>query len=273
VNETWHADTALLERYTTGGLDDAQVYSVEAHVLACERCRSALTGAVPATRLETIWAGTVDRIDQPRPRPLERLLRRLGVSGGSARLLAATPSLQLSWLAAVALAVGFATAASYASANGVIAFLGLAPLLPVAGVAAAYGPGVDPAYELVLSSPLSGFRLVLLRAVAVLSTSIGVAGLAALGLSTLDWTAAAWVLPALALTGAALALSTLMSPERAGVVVTVAWVAVVLAGWRSTGERLAAFHAGPQVAYALVALAAAALVAWRRDLFDLRRTP
>jgi hypothetical protein len=174
-------------------------------------------------------------------------------------------------LVAVTLAVAFAATASHASDNGVVAFLMIAPLVPVAGVAAAYGPGIDPAFELVLASPLAGFRLMLLRATAVLSTSVALAGLGALALPALDWTAAAWVLPALALTCSALALATVMSPERASVAVAVVWIAVVMAGWRSAGERLAAFHARPQLLYAVVALLAAAVVARRRDLFETRR--
>ena len=46
-------------------------------------------------------------------------------------------------------------------------FLALAPLLPLAGVAAAFGAALDPTYEIGLAAPLSAVRLLLLRTVAV----------------------------------------------------------------------------------------------------------
>jgi hypothetical protein len=43
-----------------------------------------------------------------------------------------------------------------------------APLVPLVGVAVAYGPEADPAHELTATAPYSGLRLVLLRTAAVL---------------------------------------------------------------------------------------------------------
>ena len=51
------------------------------------------------------------------------------------------------------------------SDGGLGLFLLVAPLIPVAGVAAAYGPSSDPSYEAVLASPYPMVRLVLLRTV------------------------------------------------------------------------------------------------------------
>ena len=39
---TWHADATTLASYLDGGLTEAYACSVEAHLLACERCRLAL---------------------------------------------------------------------------------------------------------------------------------------------------------------------------------------------------------------------------------------
>jgi anti-sigma factor RsiW len=270
MTTTWHADRDLLQAYVGGELDDAQAYSVEAHVLACDQCRRAMAPEVAADRLEGIWQDTLDVLDRPRPRHLERLLVRLGVKPGTARLLSATPSLQVSWLAAVAVAVGFGALASHASDQGLALFLVMAPLVPVIGVAAAYGPGIDPAHELTVAAPISGFRMLLLRSVAVLAASVALTGMASLGLAVVDWTAAAWVLPALALTGATLALSLVMSPERAGTCITIAWLAAVLIGWSATGDDLGAFRAGGQVTCAVVAAATAAVLARRHELFEMR---
>jgi hypothetical protein len=273
MTTTWHADRALLQAYVCDELDDAQAYSVEAHVLACEQCRAELAPEVAADRLEAIWQDTVDVLDRPTPRPLERLLLRLRVRPGTARLLAATPSLQVSWLAAVAVAVGFGAVASHESDHGLALFLVLAPLVPVVGVAAAYGPGVDPAHEITVAAPMSGFRLLLLRSLAVLAASFALTAAASFGLAALDWTAAAWVLPALALTGATLALSLVMTPERAATCITVGWLVVVVLGRSATGDDLGAFHTTGQVTSALVAAAAAAVLARRRELIDIRSRP
>ena len=51
-------------------------------------------------------------------------------------------------------------------------FLALAPLAPVAGVAITFGPGADPSFELTVASPISTVRLLLLRAAAVLATTL-----------------------------------------------------------------------------------------------------
>jgi anti-sigma factor RsiW len=269
MTTTWHADRELLQAYVRDELDDAHASSVEAHVLACVQCRQALAPEVASDRLDAIWQDTVDVLDRPRTRPVERLLRLLRVAPGNARLLAATPSLQLSWLAAIAVAAGFGALASHASENGLAFFLVIAPLVPVVGVAAAYGPGVDPAHELTVAAPMSGFRLVLLRAAAVLAASVVLTGVASFGLVALDWTAAAWVLPALALTGATLALTLVLSPERAGTCVAVAWLSAVLIGWAATGDDLGAFHTVGQLCCAVVAAAAAVVIARRNELFEI----
>lgn len=137
----------------------------------------------------------LDELDGVRPGPMERTLVRLGIADHVARLLAATPSLRLSWFAALAVALGFAVSAAYTGA--VVVFLVVAPLVPLAGVAAAYGPGVDPTYEIGLASPMRSYRLLLIRALAVLTASMGLAGAAALALPTLNWSTAAWLLPSL----------------------------------------------------------------------------
>ena len=95
-------------------------------------------------------------------------------------------------------------------------FLLVAPLLPLAGVAAAYGPLVDPAYELALAAPLGSLRLLLLRAVAVVAVDDAARRWPrALALPGLDWTAAAWLLPSLGAHAARpSALATAIGPGR-----------------------------------------------------------
>jgi hypothetical protein len=150
---------------------------------------------------------------------LERGLVRLGVPDHVARLLASTPSLRLSWLAAAAVAIGFSAWAANAGADGRLVFLAVAPVLPVAGVAAAYGPWADPSHELATATPFSGLRLLLLRTLAVLMVTTIVTAIGGALVPAGEISAFAWALPALALTFASLALATVVAPHVAGVAV------------------------------------------------------
>jgi len=141
---SWHVDDTMIERYAAGRLDAANAFSVEAHLLDCDDCRARTVPLADAAWLEAVWAGVQELVDTPRLSPVERLLLRLGVREHVARLLAATPSLTLSWLSAVALCLAFAVVAAHESERGAAPFLALAPLLPLAGVAASYGPWLDP---------------------------------------------------------------------------------------------------------------------------------
>ncbi len=107
--------------------------SIEAHRIACADCRALLVPAVAPQRLDAVWTEIVDRIDVPKASLLERLLRRLGVREDTARLLAVTPSLRLSWLTGVAIALVLALFGANSGGRSVVAFLALAPVLPVAG--------------------------------------------------------------------------------------------------------------------------------------------
>ena len=67
---SWHADEELLQQYASGGLDAANSFSVEAHILACDDCRI----RVPrdATRLDAIWSGVRGSISAPAKLPCFR---------------------------------------------------------------------------------------------------------------------------------------------------------------------------------------------------------
>jgi hypothetical protein len=129
-----------------------------------------------AANLEVV----LGEIYAPRRRGLERALERLGVPEPLARLMTSTPALRHSWLAAVAVAVFFAANAANDTAGNspgrLAIFLTIAPLIPLLGVALAFGPGVDPTYETVVAAPLSGFRLLLVRTLAVLGSTSGSLG-------------------------------------------------------------------------------------------------
>ena len=223
---SWHVDSALVDRYSKGSLARSAASALELHLTTCNPCRLLL--ADDPGRSQGVWAAIVERVEPTPPSRSERLLARF-IPPHLARLVLLTPGLRPSWLLAVALVLGFAALAvgqAPASVSGVNLFLAIAPLVPVAGVAMAYGRMVDPAHEMTMSAPLDAFRLLLIRTVAVTTTGVvitfGVDLLAPkLGPSS------AWLLPALALTLITLALGTRLALWAAATVVASAWLGLV----------------------------------------------
>ena len=275
MTTTWHADPAALAAYVEGSLDDVRASSLEAHLLTCDRCREGIATSTAADAIDHVWGSIVDTIDTPHRSAVERLLLALRVPEHLARLLVATPSLRLSWLVAEALALGFAVIAANGTSGQdeelvLFLFLAVAALLPVAGVAVAFGPGIDPTYEVAAAAPMPADRLLLIRAAAVLASSVSITALAALALPDLDAIAAAWLLPALGLTAATLALGTWVRPLVAAASVALTWVLFAAAAAVSTQDRLAAFRPAGQVACLAVIAASAAVLAHRHTLSEGR---
>ncbi|WP_327008317.1 zf-HC2 domain-containing protein [Dactylosporangium sp. NBC_01737] len=259
----WHLQDCDLHAYAGGELGGPLLWSVEAHLAACAPCRDRLHGCVSRTDprlVEDGWARVDAALDAPVPGPVERLLLLLGVPDHTARLLAATPALRLSWL--VAVAVTLATTAAIARFADPIVFLAAAPLLPLAGVAASFGPGIDPTYEMALVAPMQSFRLLLLRCVAVVSANTVLCGLASLAMPHVGFGAAGWFLPSLALTVLTLLLAPRFGTVAAACAVGAGWACLVVA---ATG---ALFTAAGQSGIAAAAALAAAVVARRASAFD-----
>lgn len=221
----WHLDEATLQGYVDGVLADA---SVEAHLLACASCRAQLRDAVPPDRLDRVFAAVEDRVDIfERPR-LERFLTWLGLQEADVRALLAAPALRTAWLLAVVAAVVLALLNLRNNSDPDAVFLLLAPLVPVATTALAYAPGLDPALQHVAATPYSTTRLLLARSFTVGVTALVGTGLAALALPDRNLASIAWLLPAVALTLLALALSPRFGAAHASAVVGVAWVSFVV---------------------------------------------
>lgn len=268
---TWHVEPKMMEAYASGLADDSRAFSIEAHLMSCETCRGSLGQHVDRRVLDDLWTKVNDTVRRPTAGPVERLLVALGINDHTARLLSATRSLSLSWFLAIAVAFTFAVAAAHSGDRGFIVFLVVAPLLPLAGVAAAYGPGVDPTYELGLASPMRSFDLLLIRAAAVLVTTVLVGAVAALALPELNWTAVAWLLPALGLVTAALALATFVAPLSAAAIVTIAWVAVTATGVLfapTSGELRSLFLESIQLILLSITLLSGVALLLRRDRFE-----
>lgn len=231
---TWHTPHDLLTTYVADGLDAVDAASVEQHLARCDACRDTVRPLVDRSVLDDAWAGLRDSVESPPPPVVVRLAQRCGLRESTAVLLAATASLRTAWLASALVALGFATAAAGLSdISGLAAFLLVAPLVPILGVAASYGPHEDPLETLVATSPYGRTRLVLVRTVAILVTALPFTMLLSLTLPGPPWVAAAWLGPALTLVPVTMALSSFLGPRNGAGLVAVCWSAVVVLSTRT----------------------------------------
>ncbi|WP_037678719.1 hypothetical protein [Streptomyces griseus] len=268
---TWHVAEEDLRAYAQGELAAPMLWSADTHLTACAECRARLAAVGDPVALDAGWERLDAELDAPRPGLLEGLLLRLGVAGHTARLLTATPVLRRSWLLAVAFVLGLTVLAVYLVDEPAL-FLALAPLLPLAGVALSYGPGLDPTYEIAVVAPMHGFRLLMVRTVAVLTAGLVLNGLATLALPEYGLLALTWLLPALALTATGLALMPRLGPVLAPVLVGGAWLTLLALAKRHTHGTLVPFTTAGQSAAAALAVLAALLLFQARDRFDARPT-
>ena len=185
-----------------------------------------------ATRIDENLLVVQAALDAPRESLLARALRRLGVPDLAVPLITATPALRRSWFVAIAIAVLFAVSASSNEARDAVEriaiFLTLAPLVPLLGVALAFGRGVDPTHDIVVAAPRDTFRVFLIRAATVLvaSSVLLLAGSAFLPAG--GWFRVAWLLPALMLTVVTMALSAGRDARIVAGAVAGAWIVAVI---------------------------------------------
>ena len=281
----WHADADLLASYAAGTAAPVAIWSVEAHLTGCARCRSALSAHADAERLARNRSVLLVRVAMPGGGRMRRLLCRCGVPDHLLRLLAATPSLRRSWLLSVlgvvAVVAGEAAAVRYgwirAGQSGRLAghpdpevlapFLLTAPLLVLAGVAAAFLPSFDPAFRLAAAAPFSGFTLLLVRTVSALAAAlIPVVG-AAFVVPGPGWLPAALLLPSLALCVFALAAATVLEPRAAAVTAGALWTLPVLL-LAAAHVPLAIVQPNAQFTCAAVLCAGAVVLLARHDRFE-----
>ena len=250
---SWHLDRELAERYAAGRVGPALAASAEQHLTSCASCR-ALVPAEPA-RTELVWSGILERVEAPRVGAVERALRRLGVTPGTARLVAATPALRGAWLVASVVVLALAVVASVAD-DGARVFVALAPVLPVLGVALCFGDRTDPMLEVVTASPYSLMRLLAARTTFVVATSMVPAALVTPFLPGDRFFAVGWMVPALAMCAVVLASARHLQPTGVATALSLGWLVVALARTSPAGSLLAQHTAAVQLT-ALVALATA----------------
>lgn len=276
----------VVESYASGSLDPAMEWSVEAHLPGCPACRAVLAARTDATRLAANRAELLARIGLPQPGLIGRALRRCGVPEHVTVLLGATPSLRRSWLTGVLLVLAVAVMTAKLATvppfgapaplrepgmtdwAALDPFLVVGPLLPLAAVAAAFSPPLDPAYRLASAAPVSMVWLLCLRTVAVIAATLTPVALAALALPGPLWLAVALLLPALALCGAALGLATVIRPAVAVAAVAAGWMVLVIGLAEPAGGPSAAVGMVAQLTAAAVLLVSVALVVVRRETIN-----
>ncbi len=199
---------------------------------------------------------------------VDRTLIRVGVRDDIARIIAATPAARSSWLLATLGVALFVAWGDRLEPHVLAAIAVLAPVAPVLGIAAAYGPWSDPMFDVTQASPASGFRVLLLRSIAVLVAASLVVSVIAVVAPGTGIDAAAWILPSLALCTTTLMLSTFIPITRAGVVVAAAWLVVAIAV-AASGPAHALFQGSAQVGFCLVTTGASLVLGRRRHHLEI----
>jgi hypothetical protein len=215
----------------------------------------------PDVDLHRAWIGVAAEVWLRRPGPIERLAGRALRSPGLARALVTTPSLLLGWVIASAVILAAGMLATLGTGTPYVALF--APAVAGAGIAYAYGPGIDPAWELSQSMAVNDRMVLLVRVLAVfaLNAALGLAASAASG------TAAAvtfgWLVPMTAVSALALAAATVTRSASTGVGAGLAaWAITVLAAYSASGQVATAVVSSVLVLPYLAIAAACGAIAW-----------
>jgi hypothetical protein len=269
MSTAWHVPADLLDSWVAGDAGPTVAASVEQHLTVCAACRAAVVAPAAAEDgldLDRVWSGIADRVEPPPTPVVGRVMRRLGMRPSDALLLGATSAFTASWIAATATVVALTFLMAVVRPSEALAlYLLLAPLVPVAGVAAAYGEEVDPTHELGVASPYPQLRLLLLRTAAVLLVCVPVTVLVGMVLEPW-WVAMAWLLPGLALVAVLLVATTWWPTGAAAGTVGVLWAVVAVTAYRLDEVLVLVGATGLGVSAATLAAGVVGLVAARRQL-------
>jgi hypothetical protein len=227
-----------------------------------------------------VWLGVAARVWRREPGAVERIAARVLRSPGLARALVITPSLMLAWLIASIAVIGAGAWATAATGTPYIALL--APPMAAAGIAFAYGPGIDPAWELSRSMAVSERTVLIVRALAVfalnaligvLATLAGSAGAPTAGRSggthAVDALTYGWLLPMTAVCLLALAAACVTGSSIAGLVTGLGGWTLAVVGGRAAGGSFATAVSDSawSIPYLSIALCCGAIA-----LYTLRET-
>ena len=185
--------------------------------------------------LNRVWLGVAAQVWCRRPGPVERAARRLLRSPGLARALVTTPSLLLGWVIATAVVLIAGVGITLGTGQPWVALL--APAVAAVGIAYAYGPGIDPSWELSQSMAVGDRMVLLVRALTVfgLNAALGLAASAASGAAAA--VTFGWLVPMTAVCALALAAATVTRSPNVGVAAGwTAWVIAILSGMATDGK-------------------------------------
>jgi hypothetical protein len=218
--------------------------------------------AVPSdVDLGRVWLGVAAQVWRRQPGWLERLAGRLLRSPGLARALVTTPSLLVGWITATAVVLVAGILATLGTGTPYVALV--APAVAAAGIAYAYGPGIDPAWELSCSMAVSDRMVLLVRALAVfgLNAVLGLAASAASGAAAA--VTFGWLVPMTAVCALALAAATLARSANVGVAAGLAgWAITVLSAQAANGRFTAAVTDSVLVVPYLAFAAGCGVIVW-----------
>jgi hypothetical protein len=234
---------------------------------------------VSGVDLGRVWTGIAAQVWRRQPGRVERLAARLLRSPGLARALLTTPALLRPWLISTVVIFGVGGLINLVGGEPLVWLL--APGIAAIGVAYAYGPGADPAWELASSMAVSERMVLLVRAVAVfaLNACLGVVasgssywatehGLHGTGGHDAAATAAAitfaWLIPMAAVCALTVAVAVVAQSAGVGALTGVlAWGVTVLATRVSLGGFTAAVtDTATYLPYLAVAACATAVIAY-----------
>lgn len=264
----WHLDETTLRAYADGHPLSVVGPSVEAHLVECPQCRGRLGGVVSHESVDRAWVAIRTHIEAPRRTASERLMGWFGVSGESARLLSAVPAFRGAWLLGVLTVTLFAgIAALVAGEYGLSLFLIVAPLAPVAGVAASFGGNADPSRELAIVTPYPATRMLMLRTGGVLATSIPVMVLFGLVVPGPAWLGVAWLTPAAAGVILTLLLAPVFGSTLTGSTLGACWSLGVMSAAR-VSDPVTVVEPAMQLAMGALALVALAALILRQPSME-----
>jgi hypothetical protein len=227
-----------------------------------ERNRGAMDDDEPAdVDLGRVWVGVAAQVWRRQPRLPERVAARLLRSPGLARALVTTPSLLLGWVIATSVVLAAGVAATLGTGTPYVELL--MPGVAGAGIAYAYGPGVDPAWELSRSMAVSDRMVLLVRGLAVFALNAGLGVIASAASGAAATVTFGWLVPMAAVSALALAVATVARSANVGVAAGLSgWAITVLTARAASGQLAAAVTSSVLVLPYLLVAAACGAIAW-----------
>jgi hypothetical protein len=192
------------------------------HIAGCVDCRARYSLQALDVDLERVWTGVASETWTDPVSLVERLVGRMLRSPGLARALVTTPSLVLSWIVASAVVLSIGVVMTRTTGTAWVALL--APALAGIGIAYAYGPGIDPAFELSESMAITNREVLLVRGLTVFAVYGALGLIASLFTAMATGITLGWLVPMTTVSALALAAATLARSANVG-------VAIGLAGW------------------------------------------